>query len=101
MNSPFMPKLPKCHSILSYEAVEEIPIGILSYPGSGLSWDIDSSVAYEATPVTFKIRATSSKGKTYESNKITITISQDSDFSPTLDASTSNIESSNEVFMIG
>ena len=45
MRSPFTPKLPKCHSILSYEAVEESPSGILTYPGSGLSWDIDSSVA--------------------------------------------------------
>ena len=68
MNSAFMAKLPKCLSIISYEAVEESPSGILSYPASScmtspcLSWDIDSSVAHEAPPVTFKIRATSSNG---------------------------------------
>ena len=51
MNGPFTPKLPKCHSIISYEAVEESLGGILSYPASScitspcLSWDIDSSVA--------------------------------------------------------
>ena len=71
MNSPYIPNLPKCLSITSYEAVDESISGILSYPAGScmtnpcLSWDINSLVAQI---ITFKIRATSSNGFTYDSS---------------------------------
>jgi hypothetical protein len=92
MVNPFVPLLPNCVTIISYEALDEVPNGILTYPASScttnpcISWDIDTSVAYESpTPMTFKIKATADVGLDlpihYVSDTINITINQDSDFS--------------------
>ena len=69
MVNPFVPLLPNCVTIISYEAINEVPSGILTYPASSCmtnpcpSWDIDTSVAYESsTPVTFQIKATADVG---------------------------------------
>ena len=79
--------------------------GILTYPASScmtnpcLSWDIDSSVAYENPKFTFKIRGTSNLGNTYESDLISITIQADNDFSPALEPS--DISTADGIFQIG
>ena len=105
MNSPFATKLPKCHSIDTYEAIDMSHTGILTYPASScltnpcMSWDIDSSVAYENPKFTFKIRGTSNLGNTYESDLISITIQANNDFSPELEPS--DISTADGIFQIG
>ena len=103
MANPYVTLLSLCHTIISYEAINEVPSGVLSYPASSCitnpctSWDIDTSVSHEIPPVTFQIRATSSLGNTYDSNQLEITISSSSDFSLNLDASVIP----NEQLMVG
>ena len=91
MINPFVPLLPNCITIIRYEALNEVPSGILTYPASScitnpcISWDINTSVAYESSPVTFQIKAIADIGSDlpidYVSDTISITITQDSDFS--------------------
>ena len=109
MDNPFVCLLPNCLTFISYEAINEVPTGILSYPASScitnpcISWDIDTSVAYEhPNPVTFQIKGSADIGLDlpvfYVSDPIQIFINADSDFSLNLLAS--DITTADGVFMV-